>query len=61
MPIKISALTANVFLQTQIIGRANPNDNWAHLQITVPCMAAHNQQQPQHCEILTTGITEQAH
>lgn len=41
------ALTVNVFLQTGIIVRVNPNNNWAPSQITVLCMAAHNQQQPQ--------------
>lgn len=41
------ALSLNVFLQARIIAKANANNNCAPLQITVPCMAAHNQQQPQ--------------
>lgn len=40
------ALTVNVFLQRGVKVRVNRNNNWAPLQITVLCMAAHNQQHP---------------
>lgn len=61
MPIRMPALTVNVFLQTQII--AEP------ILITVGhlCKSQFSAWQPtinsnfRHCEILSAGITEQAH